>query len=141
MTTKGLTPEEKKEFRMLNKFPGELGQSSYERLRELRGKIIAATQKKPRSGAPTLKKSPLRKVSKKHAAELRVYTKLRREFLMENPVCQFPGCAAEATDVHHAEGRGAQTTNKVDSFFALCRPHHDYCHEHPKEARKLGLLH
>lgn len=42
LSTKGLTPAEKKEFRLLNEHPYELSQEARGRLRELRAKIMAS---------------------------------------------------------------------------------------------------
>ena len=57
----------------------------------------------------------MRAVSKKRAAQMRVYSRKRVEFLTAHPVCEFPsGCLNAATDVH--QGRNG------DCWFlaALC---------------------
>lgn len=139
MNLKALTPEEKKEFKLLNKHPWELSREAQDRLRELRGKIMASTPRKASTGIP--KRSKLRPVSKKQAKINTEYTKLRKVFMEENPICMWPGCNAPSVECHHSEGRGAKTTLKIESFRALCSEHHHQgVHAHPNEARKLGLL-
>lgn len=78
----------------------------------------------------------LRKVSKKLAPRLKLYSALRKEFLEKNRMCF---CGAPSMDVHHIGGRGSNL-NATDTWLAVCRFHHDEIHRNPNEARKLGLL-
>lgn len=84
---------------------------------------------------------PMRKVSKRQAKINREYTELRRQFLMERPMCEWPeGCSRPSQDVHHTQGRGPHMLD-VDSWKATCREHHDYCHfVNPRHAREIGWI-
>ena len=84
------------------------------------------------------RRKPLRRVSLKRAKQLREYLKVRNEYLSENNFCEV--CGRPAQDLHHRSGRiGEKLTDKAN-FMALCRLHHTWIHEHPKEARSLGWL-
>lgn len=92
----------------------------------------------------TLRRTPLRRCSKKHSAELAKYYELRSSFLAENTLCEgfkvgTAGCEGDATEVHHTLGRGKHL-NDVDSYLALCRHCHVWCHSHPSQARARGWL-
>jgi len=86
-----------------------------------------------------LRKTAIRKVSRKREMELKVYRVLREEYLREHPCCEFPGCATRAQDIHHKKGRG-KWLNVSDHFMGLCRHHHRWIHDHPSQARGLGYL-
>jgi hypothetical protein len=134
-STKGLTASEKKEYAELRLIP------SYEarkRLAELQGKIVAASQQKAKAGLLKPRKA-MRKVSAKQAKINVEYTKLRKVYLTENPRCQWPGCNAEATDIHHRGKRG-KNTNVVELFMACCRPHHEEIEAHKGMARANGYI-
>lgn len=93
------------------------------------------TDKKPKK--PPEKRS-IRKVSKKLSAELRIYAKLRKEFLSrsENRYCAvFPHL--EATEVHHKKGRGI-FLNDVSTWLAVSREGHMWVELHPEEAKQKG---
>lgn len=75
--------------------------------------------------------------SKKRQKDNRKYSELRKGFL-EDKICEFPGCERQATDIHHARGRGAFLLD-VSTWKALCREHHTHCETHPDEAKSLGL--
>jgi hypothetical protein len=47
----------------------------------------------------------MRAATKKRAAQNRLYSKLRREFLASNPRCQFPDCGNASAELHHKKGR------------------------------------
>jgi hypothetical protein len=87
-----------------------------------------------------MKRTPLRKVSKKRQKELREYSKLRKAHLSEHPTCEV--CKErQATDIHHilARGRGGGL-NDTGNFLAVCRPCHTLIHEKPSYARENGWL-
>lgn len=81
----------------------------------------------------------IRPRSRKRANQEREYSKLRRKFLIENPVCQVEGCGCEATDVHHRGGRIGKRLTDVSLFMAVCRSHHNYIELHPQEAKAKGF--
>ena len=92
----------------------------------------------------TIRRTPLRRVSKKHAAALAKYYELRRAFLSEQTLCEgfkvgLAGCEGDAVEVHHQKGRGIHL-NDVSTFLAVCRPCHEFIHQHPSQARARGWL-
>lgn len=86
-----------------------------------------------------MKRSPLKKCSKKRSDALIVYRKLRKIYLESNPVCEI--ChEANSTEIHHKMGRGANL-NRIDEFLSVCRNcHKTKVHDQPNEARKQGWL-
>ena len=91
-----------------------------------------------------MKRTPLRRVSKKRAKELRHYSAQRLAFLKLRPYCQTCHSrnlnAARATDVHHTAGRNGKHLNDEARWLAVCRPCHDHIHRHPGWARAMGFL-
>ncbi len=75
-----------------------------------------------------MKRSNMRRISKKLAKEQREYSTLRKKFLVANPSCQV--CKLEgwkprkATDIHHMERRGSNLNN-TDTWLAVSRYAHD----------------
>lgn len=89
-----------------------------------------------------LKRTPLKRVSKKHAKELRTYAKLRKAFLATHPMCElarYPGCTGYASEVHHTKKRG-KYLNDPQHFLATCTACHRWCHENASLSRHLGFL-
>jgi hypothetical protein len=90
----------------------------------------------------SLKRSPIRPVSKKLQSELAIYRELSRQFKIDNPKCManLKGCTKDTQDVHHLSGRG-KNLNNVDTWVALCRFCHDAIHfsMSSEEARQRGL--
>lgn len=96
-------------------------------------------QKRPATAS--LKRTPLRRVSKHRTKELRQYAKLRHYFLNEHPFCMVRGCAPlVATDVHHMAGRWGKHLLDTEKFLAVCSRCHLKIHCHPKWARGMGYL-
>lgn len=82
----------------------------------------------------------MRRVSRKHAAQLRRYTQLRRDFLDAQPRCGFPGgCVNAATEVHHKRGRVGDLLLDTNLWLGLCRAHHAWITEHPAAAYEMGV--
>jgi len=87
----------------------------------------------------TLRRTPLRKVSTKRAAELKIYGPRRAAFLLNKPTCEI--CHIKKShDVHHKAGRLAGNYLNESTWLAVCRPCHDYIHTHPSLARKQGWI-
>lgn len=88
-----------------------------------------------------LRKIPLRRVSKRRAAESSQYSKLRREFLTNAKVCSVcpPGSYSWASDVHHKFKRGKYFLD-TSTWIAVCRSCHEKIHANPKWAREQGFL-
>ena len=91
---------------------------------------------------PTDYKIP--QVSSKRKKKDLEYSKLRKRFLTDNPLCMVKvnGCGHGATDVHHKfSGSDRDTYYLVQStWLAVCRNCHDWIHAHPKESRAFGYL-
>lgn len=73
---------------------------------------------------------------RRRAAALRLYAKLRADFLTENPSCW--RCGAGPTELHHAAGRVGSLLTDTSRFIALCRSCHRFLTEHPSEAFREG---
>lgn len=101
-----------------------------------------------------LKRTRLRRVSKKHAAELRVYYDKRQAYLTKNEWCEagpvilkaklppsygVPYCTIRATQLHHVARRGPNLNNE-ETFCGCCAECHAWVHAHAQKARELGLL-
>ena len=80
---------------------------------------------------------PIRNQSKKRQKENRIYSKLKKEYMKENPYCE--RCGGAATDLHHRITRQYHL-NDVGVFCSLCRECHDWVHANDAEARKQGYL-
>lgn len=84
------------------------------------------------------KPKPIKPRNAKRAKQEKEYSKLRKEYLEENPICKFKGCYLEATTVHHQEGRiGYRLTDK-SKFIGLCMEHHEYIERNPNFAKANG---
>ncbi len=99
-----------------------------------------------RSKAP-MKRTPLRKVSAKRAAEAKEYSKLRTKFLAEHRLCQaciilhpVANIQARSVDVHHRFGRAGSNFLDISTWSAVCRDCHDELHAAPNKARELGFI-
>lgn len=114
-----------------------------------------------------LKRTPLRRVSKKRSRELAIYTKKRRIFLETNRACQveldtigmkqtdvfavqhgkaFVGnepptrIIAASTEVHHRAGRTGTNFLDESTWIAVGRDGHNKIHQNPSWARAQGYL-
>lgn len=87
-------------------------------------------------------KKEINKVSEKQKVRNKEYSVKRMKHLVENPMCQIalPGCTKFATDIHHVEGRGINTTNE-ETFKSLCRNCHQKVHFQltREERNELGV--
>jgi len=81
---------------------------------------------------------PINKLSQRGIERWHKYKKLRDEYFIEHPVCEFPECNSRDIDLHHKSGRLGN--NLFKDFCTLCRIHHDWVHLHAREAKELGLL-
>lgn len=86
-----------------------------------------------------MKKTPLRKISRNRGKELRLYTKLRKEYLDKNPICQ--RCYnSNAHHIHHTNQRFKSRLNNTLYFVGLCSSCHLWVHHNPKEAKECGYF-
>jgi len=89
-------------------------------------------------GTTQLKRSNIRRVSKKRAKEMVEYNKLRLVYMGEHLVCEKCN-QAPSQDLHHKHKRGIYYLT-VEYFSALCRPCHTHIHDYPNQAREEGWL-
>lgn len=108
--------------------------------------MIQRRQYLKRSTKP-LKRTPLRRMSKKRRRESVIYSEKRKIFLQSHPWCEVAvGVATEcvggnrSTDVHHVAGRLGGNYLDESTWKASCRSCHDWIHNHPGQARQRGLL-
>lgn len=94
----------------------------------------------PKARQPLKKKIyKIKQRSDKEEQRQKRYGPIARQYKLENPICEFPGCKRPTTDVHHSEGREGELLFDVSKFKHLCRPHHTRVNEHHEEAVQLGL--
>lgn len=79
----------------------------------------------------------IRKLSKKRAAQNRIYLKMAKAFIADKfcPVTGFP-----ATEVHHINGRIGSLLTDERYFLAVSTEGHRWIHENVKEARSKGWI-
>ena len=83
----------------------------------------------------------MKKMSKKMSKATRSYSKLRKTFLLNNPMCHVRStdCTLQTTDVHHKLGRGMHHLDVI-TWLPVCRSCHDWIHNNPIDAKELGFL-
>jgi len=108
-----------------------------------------------------MKRTPLRRVSKRRAEETKEYMKLRKQFLSDHNLCQIwmqlhglsedsfldrlsavsNGCPV-ATEIHHrAAGKNRKASYlRTDTWYAVSAEMHRYIHDNPKLAYERGWL-
>jgi hypothetical protein len=99
---------------------------------------MALVRKQGLKRSGTLKRTPLRRVSKKRAKQNKEYSRLRQEFLTTRPICD--ACGGKATEIHHKRGRLQARLLDQDYFAPLCQPCHQKVHLNPKWAYSIGLM-
>jgi len=84
-------------------------------------------------------RKPIPRMSAKRREEMKVYSRLRKEFLSDNPKCAvYP--SRKATDVHHTRGRAGRLYLCVDYWLPVSREAHHKINENPQWARDNGFL-
>jgi hypothetical protein len=87
----------------------------------------------------------LRRISDKRAAELRESRAVKAAVLERDGGCvgaelvPYLRCWGRL-DPHHVLRRSRGGKDTEENMVTLCRAHHGYAHEHPLEAKQLGLL-
>jgi hypothetical protein len=80
-----------------------------------------------------MKRSPLRRVSKKRAKQNRLYAKVRKEYLEQNPVCEV--CRSRlSSQIHHKRGRFGERLTEQEHFLGVCFACHNQIHHNPSWA-------
>jgi hypothetical protein len=97
--------------------------------------------KSSRSNKPTTRRKPISPRSPSRLKQELQYSKVRRLFLQNYPVCQahLSGCTTQSTDVHHKAGRVGKLYLDESKWLAVCRACHMWIETHPNEARELGF--
>jgi len=86
-----------------------------------------------------LKRTPIKKVSIKLKENTKIYNKVRKQYLLDNPKCE--KCNnSDSIEIHHTNSRTGDRLIDTFYFMAICRPCHLYVHENPEESRKKGWL-
>lgn len=65
---------------------------------------------------------PIKKVSDKRKVENKIYSKERKAFLADNPICFIEGCNKIADTIEHTAGRGKNYLNK-ETWEPCCLEH------------------
>ena len=111
---------------------------------------------------PKMKRTPLRRVSKKRTKQNRTYVNVRKEYLRENPWCEvcvkeqqlfnkafnqgeeYTGPVKSETDpirksnqIHHVRKRYGELLNETRWFLAVCSICHSYIEDNKKWARDI----
>ena len=81
---------------------------------------------------------PINKVSDRRKKEELLYSVVRKQYLKDNPNCEI--CDSSIVEIHHKNGRNGKRIHDTKYFMTICRGHHIWIHEHPKEAREKGWL-
>ena len=111
-----------------------------------------------------MKRTPLKKVSKKRAGQNNTYSKLRKEFLAAHPYCQWwlaehglteanvsklgfvtlddavVANVPTAIDIHHKRGRFGSRLNETEFWMAVSREGHDAIHKNPNYSYQKGYM-
>jgi len=91
----------------------------------------------------TLRRTPIRRRSKKESERLRRYDRARA-IVMETAegMCEAatPRCVGPAGQVHHRQGRDGDLVDDLDNLLAVCYACHDYIHSHPHESYERGWM-
>lgn len=92
----------------------------------------------------TRRKRAMPRVSSRRKAEMVVYGRDRRFFLILHPLCE--ACPRTGNlmhlscDIHHTCGRTGKNYLDQSTWLAVCRRCHSWIHENKSKARALGLL-
>lgn len=84
-----------------------------------------------------LKRTPIRKISKKRKSQMTIYLKERTKFL-DGKIC--PVTNQPATEIHHTNGRENERLNDKKYWLAVTRKGHQYIHANLPWAREKGFM-
>lgn len=87
-----------------------------------------------------MKRTPLRKISKKLSPRMNRYYKIKKEFLKGKLKCDACKRYSNYLEVHHVSGRfGERLCNEKD-FMAVCRSCHEIIERNRKMSYEKGYL-
>lgn len=85
--------------------------------------------------------SQITKVSSRQKTRLSEYARAKKRWWRDGLKCEMGGCVNQAEkQPHHKFGRVGALLCDERGWIALCIFHHTWVHQHPTEARQLGLL-
>lgn len=89
-----------------------------------------------------LKRTPIKKRSRKYTKHVKEYSSLRQQYLLDNPCCavRLPNCSYGDTDqltIHHMKGRGKYFLD-TSTWLTVCMSCHRYVEDHPEQAKANG---
>lgn len=102
-------------------------------LGDYRGDSRLVSSKKIITSNPFIKKQS--EVGKNRTEK---YNILKEEYMNEHPTCEMEGCNSIEREIHHKGGRVGD--NLYKNFMCVCRLHHTYIHDNPKESYEKGWL-
>lgn len=93
-----------------------------------------------KEGFKPKKQKPINPRSKKRIILDQSYSKLRKIFLEQKPMCEatLHCCTQKSTDVHHKKGRGKWYL-VTSTWMSVCRSCHQWIETHPIEATEMGF--
>jgi hypothetical protein len=80
----------------------------------------------------------IKKQSDKNIEKTKKYQKIRDQYFLNYPQCEFPGCNSIDIECHHKGGRIGD--NLYINLMSVCSYHHDYIHNHVEESKQNGWL-
>lgn len=114
-----------------------------------------------------IRRTPIRRVSKKRAAANAIYSKLRKEFLAKHPYCQwflkYHGIDEKdvtplgvvvlmlgftekeiriplSSEIHHMKKPKCKYLNDMSTWMAVSRQGHEWIENNKSQAREMGML-
>lgn len=116
------------------KYRSDKKSQKYERKKAVDGLVDELLKNVP-------KRKPIAKFSEKRTKQNKTYSKLRIEYLTENPICDanLECCTIDATTIHHQRGRIGELLTNTEYFLGLCMPCHEYIELHPEFAKEKGF--
>ena len=110
---------------------------------EIRKKYIKR-RKREKNSTAIKKKCGLARVSAKQKERLARYHPIQKQFLLENPACDFclklEGRVTPSTEVHHIYGRAGELMFDSRYFVASCRGHRLWPHDNQAKAAEFGWM-
>ncbi len=91
----------------------------------------------------TVKRSPLKRRSRKEDARLRRYQKARAAVAERSGFqceARTPKCEGRLHQVHHRKGRDGELIDNLDLLLGVCVWCHSYIHENPAISYERGWL-
>lgn len=116
-----------KEEKVKNKKPAPIAKVSRKKLEDNDGNMWKA--------------SKIKALGDNRAADYRIYIPRRDKYLDEHEECEIklPGCTWKAIEIHHPAGKIGALLYDITNFIAGCRNCHNWCEEHPVQAKELNF--